>query len=62
MSLSPLLHASPAIQVHGFAAMGAFALGVVQVAAPKEFRRSVPSIGSELMLMVSVSGFYELRI
>jgi uncharacterized membrane protein len=35
MSLAPLLNASPVIQVHAFAAMGAFALGLVQLSAPK---------------------------
>lgn len=35
MTLAPLLAASPAIQVHAFVAMAAFALGVVQLAAPK---------------------------
>jgi hypothetical protein len=35
VSLAPLLNADPAIQVHAFAAMAAFALGVVQLAAPK---------------------------
>jgi uncharacterized membrane protein len=35
MSLTPLLNAAPHIQVHAFAAIAAFALGVVQLAAPK---------------------------
>ena len=35
MSLAPLLDAAPAIPLHAFAAMAAFALGVVQFAAPK---------------------------
>ncbi len=35
MSLAPLLNAAPAIQVHGFAALAAFVLGAVQLAAPK---------------------------
>jgi uncharacterized membrane protein len=30
MTLQPLLDAAPVIQVHAFAAMGAFALGLVQ--------------------------------
>jgi uncharacterized membrane protein len=66
MTLSPLLHASPAIQVHAFAAMGAFALGVVQLAAPKGTlpHRAIGWIWVLLMLMVSVSGLFihELRI
>ena len=35
MSLAPLLDAAPAIPLHAFAAMAAFALGIVQFAAPK---------------------------
>src|SRR3984893_2289738 len=35
MSLTPLLEAAPAIPLHAFAAMAAFALGVVQLTAPK---------------------------
>ena len=35
MTLAPLLSASPEIKLHAFAAMAAFALGVVQLAAPK---------------------------
>jgi uncharacterized membrane protein len=32
-SLAPLLNAEPVIQVHAFAAMAAFALGIVQLTA-----------------------------
>jgi uncharacterized membrane protein len=35
VSLAPLLNAAPPISLHAFAAMAAFALGVVQLAAPK---------------------------
>jgi len=35
MTLAPLLSAAPAIQFHAFAAMTAFGLGLVQLAAPK---------------------------
>lgn len=35
MSLEPLLAASLAIRIHAFAAMAAFVLGAVQIAAPK---------------------------
>lgn len=35
MSLTPLLDAAPAIPLHAFAAMAAFVLGTVQLAAPK---------------------------
>lgn len=35
MSLAPLLQASPVIQIHAYAAMGAFVLGSFQLLAPK---------------------------
>jgi uncharacterized membrane protein len=35
ISLAPLLNAEPLIQIHAFAAMAAFGLGIVQFAAPK---------------------------
>jgi len=35
MSLAPLLQAGSVIQLHAFAAMSAFVLGVVQLVAPK---------------------------
>lgn len=35
MSLAPLLDAPSVIQVHAFAAMTAFGLGIVQISAPK---------------------------
>jgi hypothetical protein len=35
MSLAPLLDAPPAIPLHALAAVAAFALGIVQFAAPK---------------------------
>ncbi|HEU4357112.1 MAG TPA: hypothetical protein VFR54_01530, partial [Xanthobacteraceae bacterium] len=35
MSLAPLLNAAPATQLHAFAAMAAFGLGAVQLAALK---------------------------
>lgn len=66
MTLAPLLHASPSIQLHAFAAMGAFALGAVQLAAPKGTlpHRVVGSIWVLLMLVVGISAFFihELRI
>ena len=34
MSFVPLLHASAVIQLHAFSAFAAFALGVIQIAAP----------------------------
>jgi uncharacterized membrane protein len=66
VSLSPLLSASPAIQLHAFAALAAFALGIVQFAAPKGTlpHRTVGWIWVGLMLVVSITSFWihELRI
>jgi uncharacterized membrane protein len=66
MTLAPLLNASPAIQLHAFAAMSAFALGVVQLAAPKGTlpHRTLGWIWVALMLIVSISAFFihQLRI
>jgi uncharacterized membrane protein len=60
MSLAPLLSASPAIQFHAFAAMTAFGLGLVQLAAPKGTlpHRTIGWIWVALMLVVSVSAFF----
>jgi uncharacterized membrane protein len=66
ISLAPLLKASPAIQLHAFAAMSAFGLGVIQLAAPKGTlpHRTVGWIWVTLMLAVSVSAFFihEIRL
>lgn len=66
MSLAPLLSASPAIQIHAFAAMAAFILGIVQFAAPKGTlpHRTTGWIWVGLMLLVSVSAFFihEIRL
>jgi len=60
MSLAPLFSASPAIQFHAFAAMAAFGLGVVQLAAPKGTlpHRTIGWIWVALMIVVSVSAFF----
>src|SRR5277367_3249738 len=60
MTLAPLLHASPAIQIHAFAAMTAFALGVVQLAAPKGTlpHRALGWIWVALMMVVALSSFW----
>jgi uncharacterized membrane protein len=60
MSLAPLLTAPPAIQFHALAAMAAFALGIVQLAAPKGTlpHRTVGWIWVALMTVVSVSAFF----
>jgi uncharacterized membrane protein len=66
MSLAPLLDAAPAIQLHAFAAMTAFALGIVQLSAPKGTlpHRTIGWIWVTLMAIVSVSSFWihELRL
>jgi uncharacterized membrane protein len=66
MTLAPLLDASPAIKLHAFAAMTAFALGVVQLSAPKGTipHRTIGWIWVALMLAVSISAFWihQLRI
>lgn len=60
MTLAPLLAAPAVIQWHAFAALGAFGLGAVQLAAPKGTipHRLVGWIWATLMLMVVVSSFF----
>ena len=60
MSLAPLLDAAPAIPLHAFAAMAAFALGLVQFAAPKGTlpHRTVGWIWVALMALVAISSFW----
>lgn len=66
MSLQPLLRADLAVQIHAFAALAAFGLGLVQFAAPKGTlpHRAVGWIWVVLMFAVSVSALFvhELRI
>ena len=64
MTLAPLLNASPIIQIHAFAAMGAFALGLVQFAAPKGTlpHRTVGWIWVALMTTIAVSSFWIRQI
>ena len=66
MSLAPLLNAEPAIQLHAFTAMAAFALGVVQLSAPKGTlpHRTAGWIWVALMVIVAVSSFFihDLRV
>ncbi|MBR1120822.1 DUF2306 domain-containing protein [Bradyrhizobium lablabi] len=66
MSLAPLLAAAPEIQVHAFAAMAAFVLGAVQIAAPKGTlpHRTVGWIWVGLMAVVAISSFWihEIRL
>jgi uncharacterized membrane protein len=66
MTLAPLLQASPAIQVHAYAAMAALVLGIVQLSAPKGTlpHRTVGWIWVALMLVVCITAFFihELRM
>jgi uncharacterized membrane protein len=66
MSLAPLLDAALALQLHAFAAMTAFALGIVQLSAPKGTlpHRTIGWMWVTLMVFVSASSFWihELRI
>jgi uncharacterized membrane protein len=60
MSLAPLLDAAPAIPFHAFAAMAAFVLGIVQLAAPKGTlpHRAIGWIWVLLMAGVALSSFW----
>jgi uncharacterized membrane protein len=60
MTLAPLLSSPIAIQLHAFAAMAAFVLGLVQFAAPKGTlpHRTLGWIWVALMLIVGVSAFF----
>jgi uncharacterized membrane protein len=66
VTLAPLLSASPAIQLHAFAAMTAFALGLVQLAAPKGTlpHRTLGGIWVAIMFVVAISSFFihQLRV
>jgi uncharacterized membrane protein len=66
VTFAPLLAASPSIQLHAFAATGAFLLGAVQLAAPKGTlpHRIVGSVWVLLMLVVGITAFFihQLRI
>ena len=66
MNLGPLLNAAPAIPLHAFAAMSAFALGLVQFAAPKGTlsHRAIGWTWDLLMTGVAVSSFWihEIRL
>jgi uncharacterized membrane protein len=60
VSFAPLLDAAPAIPVHAFAAMAAFVLGAIQLAAPKGTlpHRTLGWIWVVLMLAVAASSFW----
>ena len=60
MSWQPLLEASWVIQVHAFGAMAAFALGIVQFAAPKGTlpHRTLGMVWIALMTVIAVSSIF----
>ena len=60
MNFAPLLDAAPAIPVHAFAAMAAFAVGLGQFAAPKGTlpHRTLGWIWVALMVLVAASSFW----
>jgi uncharacterized membrane protein len=60
MTLEPLLAASPVIIVHAFAAMGAFVVGVVQLAGPKgtTAHRTLGWIWVLTMATIAISSFW----
>ena len=60
MNLAPLLAAPAVIQIHALAAFGAFALGAVQLAAPKGTipHRTFGWLWAGLMLVLVLSSFF----
>jgi uncharacterized membrane protein len=64
MTLAPLLASEGAIQLHAFAAMTAFVLGVVQFSAPKGTipHRTIGWVWVVLMLGVSIGAFWIHKI
>ena len=60
MTLAPLLSASLAIQIHAFAAMAAFVLGIVQLARPKgdSLHRVLGYAWAVAMVLVAASSFW----
>lgn len=66
MSLEPLLAASPAIQIHAFAAIAAFALGAIVLWRRKgtALHRTLGRVWVVLMLLVATSSLFinEIRL
>lgn len=66
MSFEPLLQASPTIQIHAFAAMAAFVLGIVPLTAPKGTipHRAAGWLWVAIMVVVSITAFFihEIRL
>lgn len=65
MTLEPLLAAPVLIQIHAFAALGAFALGIFQLAAPKgTVRHRITGwlwVGLMTTIVVTSFGIHEIR-
>ena len=59
MSLTPLMNTAPEVQVHAFAAITAFVLGVIQLGAPKGTlpHRTLGWVWVVLLLVISTSSF-----
>src|SRR6266446_6108194 len=66
VTLLPLLNAAPVIQIHAFAAIAAFAIGAVQLSAPKGTipNRLIGWSWAVLMLTVAISSLFihEIRL
>src|SRR5262245_34130731 len=66
MNLAPLTNATPAVQLHAYAALAAFALGMVQLARVKGTmsHRAFGYTWIGLMLIVALSSFWihDLRL
>lgn len=63
MSFEPLLAAPPMVQAHAFAAMAAFALGLVQIVAPKGTlpHRTIGVLWIVAMIIVAASAAFIFR-
>jgi uncharacterized membrane protein len=63
VTLEPLLQAPLIVQVHAFGAMAAFALGVIQIVAPKGTlpHKTIGVFWIALMIVVTVSSAFILR-
>ena len=66
MTLEPLRAAPPLIQIHAFAAIGAFALGIFQLAAGKGTSRHRVTgwiwVGLMTTVVVTSVGIHEMRV
>lgn len=63
MSLDPLLQAPLIVQIHAFGAMAAFALGLVQIAAPKGTlpHKTLGAVWIAIMIVVAASSAFIFR-